>query len=193
MTKIIETLLIVLTIGLALTLTYYQINRIEGAGSVLMGVYGSLFLLTLYYLTDFNNRYSFLIQLAMLVGLVSFVFHIQHWPGGFLFSLTNISMIVCSSFCLMTKEVDSKPKQDKNLLNAIGVSLFVYSAFTLTDIQIIRTIGTFFALLFVPLTLTYFIIRKDKSFTFDNNLKTSLVYLTVLSISSFRNLWTNLF
>jgi hypothetical protein len=193
MTKSIETLLIVLTIGLALTLTYYQINRIEGAGSVLMGVYGSLFLLTLYYLTDFNNRYSFLIQLAMLVGLVSFVFHIQHWPGGFLFSLTNISMIVCSSFCLMTKEVDSKPKQDKNLLNAIGVSLFVYSAFTLTDIQIIRTIGTFFALLFVPLTLTYFIIRKDKSFTFDNNLKTSLVYLTVLSISSFRNLWSNLF
>jgi hypothetical protein len=193
MTKIIETLLIVLTIGLALTLTYYQINRIEGAGSVLMGVYGSLFLLTLYYLTDFNNRYSFLIQLAMLVGLVSFVFHIQHWPGGFLFSLTNISMIVCSSFCLMTKEIDSKPKQDKNLLNAIGVSLFVYSAFTLTDIQIIRSIGTFFALLFVPLTLTYFIIRKEKTFTFDNNLKTFLVYLTVLSISSFRNLWTNLF
>ena len=186
MRKLIEIILIVLTISLSLTLSYYQINKIEGTALVFISVYGALTLLSIFYLIGFKNKYGLIIQTIFIIGLLSSISNFYHWPGGFMTILINISMITCSILCIPAKQIKKKLTLDNYLLYAVGISLFLYGALTLSNIELIYTIGRYFNYANILLILTYLTLRKDKSFPFNNNLKSFLIFTIVSTISYLR-------
>jgi hypothetical protein len=189
MNRIVEIILITLTLGLSLILSYFQLNKLEGTSYLLISVYAAMTLLSAYYLFGLKNRYGLIVQSLMIIGLISTIFSLQFWPGGFLTSLINISMIACSIFCISSNEIRKCPDQEKYLLYTICVSLFIYGAFTLSNIGLIYRIGMYFNYAIFVLTLIYLVIRKNKSFVFDRNLKTFLIFSTISMISYLRYLF----
>lgn len=191
MNRILEVILIALTLGLSLILSYYQLNRQEGTSYLLISVYAAMTLLSVYYLFGFKNRYGLIIQSLMIIGLISTILFLQFLPGGFLTSLINISMIACSIICISSNEIKKCKNQEKYLLYAISISLFICGVFTLSNIGLIYRIGTYFNYAIFVLTLIYLVTRKNKSFVFDRNLKTFLIFSTISIISYLRYLFEN--
>ncbi|MFT6747666.1 MAG: hypothetical protein ACJAZ2_002023 [Glaciecola sp.] len=182
MKKVLEIVLVSVTIILSLLLTYYQVNKIEGVSKVYLTFYSSLVVLSSFYAVGIKNKIALAFHIVFTVGIAATIFFILHWPGGLLAVLLDIGMLGTSFLCVTSAEVFDSKKSQKLLVQLIGACIIISVLGDFTSIAIVQIISGYVCYAIVILLSVYFAKKDRIRYSFENSLKVLLVYFITLTI-----------
>ena len=183
MKKVLEIVLVSLTIILSSLLTYYQVNRLEGISTLYIIFYSSIIVLSVFYATGIKNKIALVFHTLFIFGLIANLFHMFHWPGGGLTLLLHIGMLGTSFLCVASTEVLNSKRTQKLFIQLIGICILISTLGFFIDLELIQ-LGSFYISYVILGLLLIFLANKNRiRYSIENNLKTFLVYFIATIIS----------